>query len=215
MRVTAERVSHQFPGTGMLFHGLSFDLEPGNLVGLTGPSGSGKSTLLSLLAGWEQPVAGRIAWDGVGSVGWVFQNPYGVAGRTAIDHVALPFLAKGLSRRDATARAGELLERFGLREAADRPYAALSGGEGQRLMLARAVAKQPDLLLVDEPTAQLDSTAAQTVDRVLDQLASESMIVVVATHDPRTAAACRRVIDLGDWQPESSQAVAPPEVAHG
>ncbi|MDR2973298.1 MAG: ATP-binding cassette domain-containing protein [Propionibacteriaceae bacterium] len=200
MRVNVEHVSHQFPGTGVLFHDLSFGLEPGDLVGLTGPSGSGKSTLLSLLARWEQPVAGRVVWESVGSVGWVFQNPYGVAGRTAIDHVALPLLAKGLSRRDATARAGGLLDRFGLRDVADRPYSALSGGEGQRLMLARAVAKAPDMLLVDEPTAQLDPTAAQTVDHVLGQLASEFMIVVVATHDPRTAAACRRLIDLGDWQ---------------
>ncbi|MDR2930969.1 MAG: ATP-binding cassette domain-containing protein [Propionibacteriaceae bacterium] len=192
-------VSHQFPGTGLLFRGLSLDLVAGDLVGLTGPSGSGKSTLLSLLAGWERPTQGQIVWDGVGSVGWVFQNPYGVPGRTALDHVALPLLAKGSTRRAANEKAVALLDRFGLSGLAERPYSALSGGEAQRLMLARAMAKSPDLLLVDEPTAQLDPAAAARVDDVLGQLANSSTIVVVATHDPRTAAACDRVVDLAGW----------------
>jgi ABC-type lipoprotein export system ATPase subunit len=192
-----EHVSHQFIGTGVLFRDLSFSLEQGDLVALTGPSGSGKSTLLSLLAGWERPAAGRIVWDGVVSVGWVFQSPYGVAGRAAIDHVALPLVARGLSRQEAMQRAGDLLNRFGLLGLAERPYSSLSGGEGQRLMLARAIAKAPDLLLVDEPTAQLDPMSAHAVNQVLGQLANASAIVVIATHDPRTAAACHQRLDLG------------------
>ena len=197
MWVSVDGVSHSFPGTAELFYGLSFRLVSGDLVGLTGPSGSGKSTLLSLLAGWETPTAGTISWDGVTSVGWVFQNPFGVAGRSALDHVVVPFLAKGLSRRDSEARSMALLDRFGLAHLASRAYATLSGGEAQRLMLARAMAKRPDLLLVDEPTAQLDPVASSTVNAVLGNLADEQTIVVVATHDPDTAAACARVIDLG------------------
>ncbi|MCL2736973.1 MAG: ATP-binding cassette domain-containing protein [Propionibacteriaceae bacterium] len=196
MQVKLTGISHVFPGTSDLFHGLSLTLTGGELVALTGPSGSGKSTLLSLLAGWEAPTKGVIAWDGVRTVGWVFQNPFGVPGRSAVDHVALPLLAHGVNRKDATCQAMELLERFGLVALARRDYAMLSGGEAQRLMLARAVAKHADLLLVDEPTAQLDPTASDTVNRVLAQVTDGTMITVVATHNPETAAACGKIIDL-------------------
>lgn len=197
MRLTGTGLSHRFPGTGPLFHGLSFTFEPGQLVGITGPSGSGKSTLLSLLAGWEQPREGTVEREDIETVGWVFQNPHGVPGRTAVDHVALPLLAKGLSRNAATTHAVEVMGSFGLSSVAERPFRALSGGEAQRLMLARAVAKNPDLLLVDEPTAQLDPTATETVNAVLGELANRQMIVVVATYDPDTAAACTTIVELG------------------
>jgi len=201
MQVIAEGLSHRFPGTAELFQGLSFRINPGEMVGLIGPSGSGKSTLLSLLAGWVQPLVGTITWEDIASVGWVFQNPHGVPGRTAIDHVSLPFLAQGLSRAEADSRAMAMLARFNLGALAHRPYAALSGGEAQRLMLARAMAKSPDLLLVDEPTAQLDPVASATVNQVLGCLADEHTIVVVATHDQDTATACDHVIDLSHLTP--------------
>jgi putative ABC transport system ATP-binding protein/lipoprotein-releasing system ATP-binding protein len=196
MRVSVAGLSQSFPGTGPLFADVSFVLEAGDLVGLTGPSGSGTSTMLSLLARWEKATTGTVLWDGVASVGWVFQNPHGVAARTAVDHVALPLLNTGLSRRAATAQAMALMERFDLAAAANRRFSALSGGEAQRLMLARAMARRPDLLLVDEPTAQLDARSSATVNAVLGQLADQRTIVVVATHDPDTAASCRRVLDL-------------------
>jgi ABC-type nitrate/sulfonate/bicarbonate transport system ATPase subunit len=142
-------LAHWFPGTGTLFSGLDATFDEGALVAVTGPSGSGKSTLLSLLARWEKPREGSVQWEGIASVGWVFQNPHGTARRTALDHVALPLVAQGLGRPEADQRALELLERFDLDAAALRPFAALSGGEGQRLMLARAMAKEPSLLLVD------------------------------------------------------------------
>ncbi|MDR0432435.1 MAG: ATP-binding cassette domain-containing protein [Bifidobacteriaceae bacterium] len=191
-------LAHWFAGTGTLFSGLDADFDEGDLVAVTGPSGSGKSTLLSLLARWDRPRQGSVEWDRVEAVGWVFQNPYGTARRTALDHVALPLVAKGLPRGEADERAMATLDRFALGAAAARPFGALSGGEGQRLMLARAVAKAPSLLLVDEPTAQLDPKAAATVNRVMGELAMDRTIVVVATHDPDTRDACRRVIDLRD-----------------
>ncbi|QAY71491.1 ABC transporter ATP-binding protein [Xylanimonas protaetiae] len=196
MPVTLRGLSHSFPGTGVLFRGLDLDLRAGDLVALTGPSGSGKSTLLSLIARWERPAAGTVTWAGVTSVGWVFQNSHGVARRTALDHVTLPLLARGAGRADADRHALAIMERFGLAAVASRPFAALSGGEAQRLMLARAVAKAPSLLLVDEPTAQLGPTAAATVNRVLGELAMAETIVVVATHDADTRDACSRVVDL-------------------
>lgn len=199
MQVTGRGLSHAFEGTGTLFSGLDFSFKDGDLVAVSGPSGSGKSTLLSLLARWEVPREGAVTWEGVDSVAWVFQNPIGVPRRTALDHVALPLIARGLRRERADREAAALLERFALGSVAARPYGALSGGEAQRLQLARAVAKAPALLLVDEPTAQLDPEAARTVNEVLGELALERGIVVVATHDPDTRDRCPTRIDLRQY----------------
>ncbi|HEX8628651.1 MAG TPA: ATP-binding cassette domain-containing protein [Catenuloplanes sp.] len=195
-RVTGTGLGHRFPGTAYLFQALDFELRPGRIVGLCGPSGSGKSTLLSILAGWVVPTEGVVRMTGVRRTGWVFQNPYGVPGRSALDHVCLPLLAKGQSRRQATRRAGEVLERFRLTGVGHQPFRELSGGEAQRLMLARALCSAPDLLLVDEPTAQLDISTAATVNDTLGAIAQDGTIVVIATHDPHTRAACTEVIDL-------------------
>ncbi len=199
--VRARGLAHAFAPSPPLFTNVDLDLVPGEVVALVGPSGSGKSTLLSILAGWVTPTAGTAERVGVEHVGWVLQNPHGVAGRTALDHVVLPLLARGLARRDAEARAEEILDRFALAAVADRQFRALSGGEAQRLMFARAVATAADLLLVDEPTAQLDLTTAATVNTVLAGIAQDEAIVVVATHDPHTRDACSRVIDLADHVP--------------
>jgi ABC-type lipoprotein export system ATPase subunit len=194
--VRAHRLRHGFPGTADLFADLSFALNPGDVVAVCGPSGCGKSTLLAILAGWQQPTAGHLEVVGIGRIGWVFQNPYGVSGRTALDHVAFPFLVKGFSRAEAERQALRAMDRFDLVQVRGRRFRELSGGEAQRLMLARAVSVGADLLLVDEPTAQLDLTTAAAVNRTLTNLAQEGTIVVIATHDPGTRAACERVIDV-------------------
>ena len=198
--VVGHGLAHEFPGTRRLFTNLELALVPGEVVAVVGPSGSGKSTLLSILAGWVKPVEGTVTWSGVESTGWVFQNPHGVPRRTALDHVVVPLLAHGLTRRAAEREALGIMARFGLTDVADRAFRSLSGGEAQRLMLARAVGSSYDLLLVDEPTAQLDMATAATVDAVLANIAQDDVIVVVATHDPRTRDACTRVIDLADYQ---------------
>lgn len=198
--VTGHRLGHAFPGTGMLFTGLDVDLRGGEVVALVGPSGSGKSTLLSILAGWVSPMEGVVDRSAVTHTGWVLQNPLGVARRTALDHVVLPLLGKGSSRAEAEPLAREILQRFHLAAVAERQFRALSGGEAQRLMLARAVATGSGLLLVDEPTAQLDPATAATVNAVLTGLADQDTIVVIATHDPHTRDACSRVIDLAEYQ---------------
>ena len=191
-------LAHRFGDGGWLFSDLSFTVTHGEIVGLVGPSGCGKSTLLSILAGWLAPVRGLVERTGVDDVGWVFQNPHGVARRTALDHVALPLLAQGRTTAEARELAHAHLAEFGLGALSGQLFRELSGGEAQRLMLARAVASAPDLLLVDEPTAQLDRTAADTVNAVLAGLASRDTIVVIATHDPHTRDACSRVIDLAE-----------------
>jgi putative ABC transport system ATP-binding protein/lipoprotein-releasing system ATP-binding protein len=196
VQVTLRGLGHRFAEGAWLFRGLDLALQPGRTYAVTGPSGSGKSTLLGIVAGWLTPAEGRVERDGVHRIARVFQNPHGAPRRTAADHVALPHLAAGLRPREADARALDGLRAFGLAHAATSPFRALSGGEAQRLMLARALAGGPDLLLVDEPTAQLDPVAAATVNRSLAALRSDGVIVLIATHDPRTRDACTDHIDL-------------------
>ncbi len=196
MPLKLDSVGHHFPAAPWLFRQLNAQIEIGEVVALTGPSGSGKSTLLAIVAGWLPPAEGSVTREGIQKVNWVFQNPHGVARRTAVDHVTLPYLARGERIIEAESKARELLSAFNIEHVAERQFFALSGGESQRLMLARAVACQPDLLLVDEPTAQLDQTTAREVAASLTALASRDVTVVIATHDQHVRAACTRVIDL-------------------
>ena len=167
------------------------------MLAVTGPSGSGKSTLLTILAGWEKPASGQVFREAINAVTWVAQNPFGVARRTALDHVALPAMVQGATRKAADEAAGRTLRRFGLADLAGRRFEQLSGGEAQRLMLARAVLSSADLVLVDEPTAQLDPQSATAVINTVEGLADAGRIVVVATHDPRIVAVCPRSLRLG------------------
>lgn len=200
MRVVVSALGHRFDDRPWLFRSLDCTLLPGRSYALTGPSGSGKSTLLAILAGWMAPREGVVERQQVDHVGWVFQNPHGTPRRTALDHVMLPLLVRGKSVRAAATEAEDLLGRFGLGAVADREFRRLSGGEGQRLMLARAVAARPHLLLVDEPTAQLDLQTAREVNRAITQLTSSSTIIVVATHDLETRDACTDHVDLARHQ---------------
>ena len=120
MRVVVEGLAHRFPGTDLLFEHLDFVAEPGSTIAVCGPSGCGKSTLLSILAGWEKPYAGTVTREGVNRVGWVFQNPYGVAERTALDHVVFPLLAKG-SRAQSPGSHGAIRPRIRGRPPVLRP----------------------------------------------------------------------------------------------
>lgn len=197
MRLTTAGLTHQFTGQQPLFENLGLTLNPGGLTALMGPSGSGKTTLLTILAGWVSPTSGTVTRDGIDRVAWVAQNPHGAAKRAALDHVVLPLLARGFRRRDAEIRAAALLAEFHLDAVADRLFRHLSGGEAGRLMLACAVAANPDLLLVDEPTAQLDPASSTRIIDVLGGLADSGRIVLVATHDTRVKDACTAVVVLG------------------
>lgn len=199
--IRAQNISHGFPGAPLLFEGLNFVATSGEVIGICGPSGSGKSTLLSIFAGWEKPRSGTIVKDHIDSINWVFQNPYGVAHRKALDHVVFPLLAAGYTRAAAVEKALPILSSFHLTGTASQDFRELSGGEAQRLMLARAVASAPDLLLVDEPTAQLDLQTAATVNATLSAVAQSGAIVLIATHDPGTRDACTRVIQLENYSP--------------
>lgn len=194
-------VGHFFTEGSWLFRGLDLVLQPGNVYALTGPSGSGKSTLLSMLSRLDSPREGSMEFDHVSRISWVFQNPHGIPRRSAVDHVILPLVARGRSVDQAEDEARALLRRFSLESVGDRTFRELSGGEAQRLMLARGMASAPDLLLVDEPTAQLDRATASQVDSVIGSTAARDTIVVVATHDSHTRDACTHLIDLAAAAP--------------
>lgn len=196
MQIVGAGVGHRHSPGPLLFSGLDFELVPGRIVAVVGPSGSGKSTLLSLIAGFRQPAQGVIVRDGVTRHGWVLQNPIGAPRRTAIDHVVQPLLFRGARRRDAIETGQALLTRFGLQKVADREFRMLSGGEAQRLSFARSVAAAPDVLLLDEPTAQLDQSSAAAIRAVIHELADEHRIVALATHDMALSAECDEVLDL-------------------
>ncbi|MDP9736913.1 MULTISPECIES: ABC transporter ATP-binding protein [unclassified Curtobacterium] len=200
MPVTLSGVGHGWSSGTELFRDVDWTFADGSVTALVGPSGSGKSTLLGILAGMTTPSAGAVGLPDRARVVWVFQNPHGVSHRTALDHVTLPVLARGATRRAAEERAIEILDTFALSARAAAPFGQLSGGEAQRLMLARAVAAEPTLMLVDEPTAQLDRRTADEVNDAVAALAAAGTTVVVATHDDATRAACPAVLDLARFR---------------
>ncbi len=174
--------------------GVDCTVRPGARIALIGPSGSGKTTLLHLMGGLERPTSGSIEWPSLGTaeqlrprmVGVVFQTPSLFPALTIAQNVALPLILAGQEEGD---RPGAMLEAFGLASLSDKLPEELSGGEAQRVAMARALVIGPKLILADEPTGQLDShTAEQLFDRLLERLKGSETALVVATHDHAVAA---------------------------
>jgi ABC-type lipoprotein export system ATPase subunit len=181
-------------GAGELraLRGVNCTLQPGMQVALTGPSGSGKSTLLHLLAGLDTPTSGTIAWPGLdgspagrpGVVGMVFQGPSLLPPLDVTENIALPLLLAGSTETDARERALAALHEVGLDELSARLPEELSGGQAQRVAVARALAVRPRVILADEPTGQLDSAhGAQVVGLLLDAATMLGAALVLSTHD--------------------------------
>jgi putative ABC transport system ATP-binding protein len=184
------------PAAVVAVHGTSCEVSPGARVALTGPSGSGKSTLLHLLAGLDRPSAGRVSWPGLGEparpgpgqVGLVFQGPSLLPALDAVENAALPLVLAGRRQDDAEHVARTALALVGAGSWAGRLPEELSGGQAQRVAVARAVAGQPVLILADEPTAQLDRAAAEAlIDVLLAVTHRLGAALVLATHDPAVA----------------------------
>jgi putative ABC transport system ATP-binding protein len=188
---------------------VSLEARPGLPVAVMGPSGAGKSTLLAVLAGLLEPATGEVCLDdvrvGTGAddaararIALVLQS-YGLVDvLTAWENVAIALQAKGFSRREVADRTAAILAEFGLTDVAHHAADELSGGQKQRVAVARALVGRPDVVLADEPTAELDA-ANRTM--VLDQLiaaADQGVIVVIASHDPEVAARCARQATLVD-----------------
>jgi putative ABC transport system ATP-binding protein len=184
-----------------ILHQLDYAIPSGQFVAVVGPSGSGKSTLLGLLAGLDAPTTGEILIDGVDitrlnedglarlrgdKIGFVFQFFHLVPSLTAFENVLIPMEIAG--RRDAVPRARQLLEEVGLTERAHHYPSQLSGGEQQRIAIARALANDPPIVLADEPTGNLDSTTGRHImDLLLKVRRSRNATLVLVTHDAELA----------------------------
>ncbi len=208
-RVAGTELGHRYHGGPWLFRGVDLHLAAGRVTALTGPSGTGKSTLLSILAGTTAPAEGMVTREGVTGIASIAQSPHGTPGRTVLDHITLPYLAAGIPRAQAEERARPIAALFGIEHLLAAPYRQLSGGEAQRLMLARATAQEGDLVLADEPTANLDTYNARSVIDVLGGLAAGGAVVVVATHDPLARGACTDVVDLAEAAARAAQPACP------
>jgi tungstate transport system ATP-binding protein len=166
---------------------VSITLAAGATTVLIGPNGAGKSMLLRLAMGLARPTGGRITWGGRSDVppqrrAIVFQRPT-MLRRSAMANVSYALAAAGCARATRPERVADLLGLVGLRDLARRPARRLSGGEQQRLALARALAKDPDVLFLDEPTASLDPAATKAIEDLIRTIAARGIKVVMATHD--------------------------------
>ncbi|WP_172639373.1 ABC transporter ATP-binding protein [Streptomyces tailanensis] len=201
-------------GRTRALRGVSLELGAGEILAVTGASGSGKSTLLHCLAGIVRPDEGSVAYAGKRldqlpekqlselrrtDFGVVFQFGQLIPELTAVDNVALPLLLAGTPRLQARARAGEWLERFGVRGQEEQRPGEMSGGQAQRVSLARALVTGPKVVFADEPTGALDSLASEQVMAALVHTARESgTAVLLITHDAQIAAYADREVTLKD-----------------
>ena len=211
--LTARDVVRSFGSTRAL-DGACFALDAGEVVAIMGPSGSGKSTLLHCLAGILPPDAGSVTYDGREltamsdrersalrrrDFGFVFQFGQLVPELTAEENVALPLLLSGVRREPALRRAREWFGRLGLDGLERRRSGELSGGQAQRVALARGLVGEPAVLFADEPTGALDSlTGEQVMELLVDSARKQGATVVLVTHEARVAAYCDREIMVRD-----------------
>ncbi|GAJ79726.1 putative ABC transporter ATP-binding protein [Nocardia brasiliensis NBRC 14402] len=200
--------------------GIDLRIETGEFTSIIGPSGSGKSTLLHLLGALDTPDTGSIRFQGneIGAldderqsefrrhrVGFVFQFFNLLPTMSAWENVAIPKLLDGTGLRKAKPRALELLDRVGLRDRAEHRPAELSGGQMQRVAVARALIMDPPLVLADEPTGNLDSKTGAAILELLGELAGSGNSVVMVTHDMGAVAYCDRVVTLRDGRIGSNE----------
>lgn len=213
MRVDGLRKKY---GDAAALNGVSLRIRPGESVAVMGPSGCGKSTLLNMVAGLDRPTSGSIVVQGedLGAmnetglalfrrrhIGMIFQFFNLIDDLPALDNVALAAQLAGTSARQARKRAHELLEKLGVAHRADSYPATLSGGEQQRVAVARALMNSPALLLADEPTGALDSHSGDQVMNLLNDLNRLGHTLLIVTHDARLASRCAtRLVDFADGQ---------------
>jgi putative ABC transport system ATP-binding protein len=194
--------------------GVSLSIEKGEFVAVVGPSGSGKTTLLNIIGGLDQPASGQVSVDGTDlsrmrteeltefrlrHIGFVFQAFNLVPVLTARENVEFIMLLQGVGKRLRLERASALLTDVGLPERMESRPSELSGGQQQRVAVARALASHPTFVLADEPTANLDSAAAESLIKLMEHLNHEhGMTFLFSTHDPRVIRRAHRIVTLED-----------------
>lgn len=212
-----EDVAKEYPTRAeslVVLRGVSLSLSAGENLAILGPSGSGKSTLLSIIGTLDRPTRGKVSLAGVDpfsldeaklaefrnhKIGLVFQDHHLLPQCSVLENVLLPAIADGAAKSEDVKRARELLDRVGLGARLEHRPAELSGGERQRAAVARALIRQPTLLLADEPTGNLDRTTATAVGRLLLELQAErQMMLIVVTHSLELADSLSRRMELDE-----------------
>jgi putative ABC transport system ATP-binding protein len=204
--------------------GIDLTVQRGEMIAVMGSSGSGKSTLMNILGCLDVPTAGRYALDGTivngmsrnqladlrnEKLGFVFQSFNLLSRTTAVENVELPLLYRaGVAPKEARRRAVEALERVGLGARLDHHPSMLSGGQQQRVAIARAMVTEPQLLLADEPTGNLDSRTSLEVMALFQALNEQGITILIVTHEPDIAQYARRVVDVRDGLIRRDHAVA-------
>lgn len=205
-----QNVTKQYAPDAIALRGVSLTVAKGELVFLAGPSGAGKSTLLKMIAAMERPSAGQVIVNGqdIGklkpaglpflrrNLGLIFQQQRLLTDRSVLANVMLPLLVTGAPRAAAEQRARAALDKVGLLERALAQPLALSGGEQQRVSIARAIVNRPQIILADEPTANLDRASANQVLDALKAFHSVGVTCVISSHDEQMLDAAARVIHL-------------------
>ncbi|CAN7150380.1 ATP-binding cassette domain-containing protein [Microbacterium maritypicum] len=208
MRMTASQLSFAYEGSPrFLFEKLEIDLLQGSITALTGPSGSGKSTLLDILGAARDATAGAVHLYGdeneeltrqehKSQCAWVLQSNLVLSKRTVLDNVTIGAFAHGRRGKEVHDEAHQVLEVFGLADKAKSKVNSLSGGEQQRVTIARCLLAPTRVILADEPTGNLDHENTQLVGDCLRTAAESGKIVIVATHDEAIVKRCDEVVDL-------------------
>ncbi|MFX1378644.1 MAG: ABC transporter ATP-binding protein [Promethearchaeota archaeon] len=178
---------------------INLEIEEGNIITVMGPSGSGKSTLLNILGAMDKPTSGEVLVNNIeigglperklsnyrkSQVGFIFQNFYLLPNLNVIENVLVPIVPFGIKEKDRK-KAQELLEIVGLGERANSKVSKLSGGESQRVAVARALINNPKVILADEPTGNLDTETGKSIVELLIKLAESGKTLIIVTHDPR------------------------------
>ena len=194
-------------------HPTSMNVSGGEFIAIVGPSGSGKSTLLSMIGGMLSPTSGRVVVNGQSlyeinvkqrsrlrneQIGFLFQSFNLVSYLNAIENVQLPMALYGTDRANQQNQAKHLLERFGLGERLDHKPAELSAGQQQRVAMARTLAMDPNLILADEPTGNLDPESRDLILGTLHELCDEGRTIILVTHDMTVSASAHRVFHIND-----------------
>ncbi len=208
--------------------GVDLEIRGGEYLAIMGPSGSGKSTLLNLLGCLDRPSSGRylIGGEDVSGltdaqlsdirgqrIGFVFQSFNLIPQLTALENIEVPLFYQGASRAARRRRATALAERVGLGRRADHKPPELSGGEQQRVAIARSLANDPLVILADEPTGNLDSKTGEEILTIFDELAARDRALVVVTHDPSVGQRAERLVQMADGRILKDSLGSPVEVA--